>query len=79
MMDMLKRPISESIQVSWEPSQKLWPIKVDPTQIDRVLANLCVNARYAISGNGHISITTKNCSEEDYFAATQNYETPPRD
>jgi signal transduction histidine kinase len=56
MMDMLKRPISESIQVSWEPSQKLWPIKVDPTQIDRVLANLCVNARYAISGNGHISI-----------------------
>jgi len=79
MMDMLKRLIGESIQVSWEPSQNLWPVKVDPTQIDQVLANLCINARDAISGNGHISITAKNCSIEDDFAATQDDEIPPGD
>ena len=27
-----------------------WPVKVDPSQVDQILANLCVNARDAIAG-----------------------------
>jgi len=77
MMDMLKRLIGESIQVTWDPAQDLWPVKVDPTQIDQVLANLCINARDAISGNGHISISTSNCHLDEHFAANQDYDMPP--
>ena len=31
---------------------------MDPAQIDQILANLCVNARDAISGAGKITIET---------------------
>ncbi|PKG93223.1 PAS domain-containing sensor histidine kinase [Paraglaciecola sp. MB-3u-78] len=79
MMDMLKQLIGESIQVSWDPAQDLWPVKVDPTQIDQVLANLCINARDAISGNGHISISTRNCRLDEHFATNHSDEMPPGD
>jgi CheY-like chemotaxis protein len=36
----------------------LWPVNIDPTQIDQILANLCVNARDAIANVGKITIET---------------------
>ena len=36
----------------------LWPVMTDPTQIDQILANLCINARDAISGVGKMTIET---------------------
>ena len=41
-------------------SASLWPVKMDPSQIDQILANLCVNARDAIAGVGKITIETEN-------------------
>jgi two-component system cell cycle sensor histidine kinase/response regulator CckA len=79
MMDMLKRLIGASIKVSWEPAVDLWPVKVDPTQIDQVLANLCINARDAITGTGSISISVKNCSLAENYNNTEAYEIPPGD
>ena len=38
----------------------LWPVKMDPSQIDQILANLCVNARDAIAGVGKVTIETEN-------------------
>jgi PAS domain S-box-containing protein len=60
MCRMLKRLIGEDINLSWLPSKKLWPVKIDPSQVDQILANLCVNARDAIKGVGKITIETKN-------------------
>lgn len=60
MLKMLERLIGEDIHLDWNPEAKLWPVKVDPTQIDQILANLCVNARDAIPGVGVISIETGN-------------------
>ncbi|MCJ8501061.1 GAF domain-containing protein [Desulfatitalea alkaliphila] len=59
-LKMLRRLIGEAIALEWHPAGGLWPVKVDPTQIDQVLANLCVNARDAIDGLGTITITTEN-------------------
>ncbi len=42
------------------PGHDLWPVKMDPSQIDQILANLCVNARDAIAGVGKITIETDN-------------------
>jgi PAS domain S-box-containing protein len=58
MLNMLRRLIGEDIDLVWQPAANLWPVKMDPTQIDQILANLCVNARDAISGVGKLTIET---------------------
>jgi len=58
MLKMLRRLIGEDIDLAWLPGKDLWNIKMDPTQIDQILANLCVNARDAIMGVGKITIET---------------------
>jgi signal transduction histidine kinase/CheY-like chemotaxis protein len=58
MLNMLRRLIGEDIDLSWLPAKKLWSVKMDPSQIDQILANLCVNARDAISGVGKLTIET---------------------
>jgi PAS domain S-box-containing protein len=60
MLSLLRRLIGESIELSWQPEKGLWPVRLDPGQLDQILANLCINARDAISGNGKIVIATGN-------------------
>jgi PAS domain S-box-containing protein len=58
MLRILRRLIGEDIDLAWLPHQGLPPIKMDPAQIDQILANLCVNARDAIKGTGKVTIET---------------------
>lgn len=60
MLKMLGRLIGEDITLAWSPASTIWPVFVDPSQVDQVLANLCVNARDAIGGSGIITIETAN-------------------
>lgn len=63
MLKMLSRLIGEDIELKWLPGRELWNIRIDPSQVDQILANLCVNARDAISGgDGKITIETSNVS-----------------
>jgi len=59
MLKMLRRLIGEDIDLLWLPADQLWPVKVDPSQIDQILANLCVNARDAITDVGKLTIETQ--------------------
>ena len=59
MLKMLRRLIGEDINLVWMPAKGLWPIKMDISQVDQILANICVNARDAISGVGRITIETE--------------------
>jgi signal transduction histidine kinase len=69
MLKMLRRLIGEDIDLAWLPETDLWPVKMDPTQVDQILANLCVNARDAIAGVGKITIETKNGAFDDSYCA----------
>jgi PAS domain S-box-containing protein len=62
MLRMLRRLIGEDIDLTWQPAADLWPVKIDPSQIDQILANLCVNGRDAIGGVGRLTIETANCT-----------------
>jgi signal transduction histidine kinase len=69
MTKMLRRLIGEDIDLVWRPGTNLSPVKVDPGQIDQILANLCVNARDAISGTGKVTIETGTTTfDRDYCA-----------
>lgn len=65
MLKMLRRLIGEDIDLTWRSGPGLWMIKMDPSQIDQILANLCVNARDAIAGVGKITVETGNSSLDD--------------
>ena len=58
MLKLMRRLIGEQITLSWKPFANLWPVKIDPSQLDQILANLCVNARDAMTGGGRIAIET---------------------
>jgi two-component system, cell cycle sensor histidine kinase and response regulator CckA len=60
MLKILQRLIGEEIDFTWLPGAGLWPTRIDPSQVDQLLANLCVNARDAITGVGKIIIETGN-------------------
>lgn len=70
MLTMLRRLIGENIDLAWIPAKNLQPVKMDSSQIDQVLANLCVNCRDAISDTGRIVIETDMVIvDESYCAA----------
>ncbi|MBM9535585.1 hybrid sensor histidine kinase/response regulator [Desulfobulbus alkaliphilus] len=59
-LNMLRRLIGEDIELTWQPAPGLWPVLMDPAQVDQILTNLCINAKDAITGKGRITITTAN-------------------
>jgi PAS domain S-box-containing protein len=67
MLKMLRRLIGEDIDLAWKPGSGLWPLKMDPSQLDQILANLCVNARDAIEGVGKVTIETTNALFDESY------------
>ena len=59
-LPMLHQVIGAEIELVWRPGASLWPVKLDPAQIDQMLANLGINARDAIDGVGTITMETAN-------------------
>jgi PAS domain S-box-containing protein len=76
MLKMLRRLIGEDIHLIWVPGADLWPIKMDPSQIDQILANLSVNARDAINGVGKITIETENVTVDEIQASAISGSSP---
>jgi PAS domain S-box-containing protein len=78
LLKMLRRLIGEDIALTWRPGPDLWPVRIDPSQLNQILANLCVNARDAIGDIGAISIETANVSLDTAYAETHP-DVPPGD
>ncbi|WP_458775090.1 PAS domain-containing protein [Desulforhopalus sp. 52FAK] len=74
MLKMLRRLIGEDIDLGWLPGDDVWPIKIDPSQVDQIMVNLCVNARDAIADVGKLTVETKNIKfDKDYCAEHQGF------
>jgi CheY-like chemotaxis protein len=69
MLKMLRRLIGEDIAISWNPGNDLRQVKIDPSQIDQILTNLCINARDAISDVGKVTIETANIVFDEAYCA----------
>ena len=60
MEKMLSRLVGEDIELQVVPGEGLWRVRIDPAQVDQILANLVTNARDAIADVGAITIQTAN-------------------
>jgi len=60
MLNLMRRVVSEKVELTWIHVPELWPIIIDPAQLDQIVANLVVNARDSIDGPGTIRLTAFN-------------------
>lgn len=52
--------LGERIHLDWKPAANLGWVQVDPSHLDQLVTNLCINARDAIAGSGTITIETRH-------------------
>jgi len=57
---MLRRILRENIELVLTIEKKEGIVKIDPTQVEHILINLCVNAQDAMPKGGRLLIETKN-------------------
>jgi len=62
---ILRRLVREDIQLTISTDPELWPITIDPSQLEQVILNLTVNARDALSQGGTLEISTHNVTRCD--------------
>jgi signal transduction histidine kinase len=60
MSELLARALRADISVETMSDPELWPVEVDPTQLELAIINLAVNARDAMPGGGRLRIETRN-------------------
>ncbi len=67
----MRRTVGPLVAIEVVGASDLWPILVDPNQLENAVLNLCINARDAMPYGGHITIATAN-HELDAAAAAEH-------
>jgi len=67
---ILSRLIGEDIDVSTHLAPDLGSVKADPSQVEQILLNLCINARDAMPDGGRLTIETANVTLGEEYAKT---------
>jgi PAS domain S-box-containing protein len=61
MEDLIRRSVGPDVQVAIETTSELWMTRIDPSQLENALLNLCINSRDAMVPNGGLlTIRTVN-------------------
>jgi PAS domain S-box-containing protein len=76
LMKMLRRLLPESIGIELVAVPNLASVSADPTQLEQVLVNLCVNARDAMERGGQLTIRTQNVVLDGRFQEVHRWAKP---
>jgi two-component system, cell cycle sensor histidine kinase and response regulator CckA len=61
----LSRMIGEDVHLRLTTPDGIWPILIDPAQVNQIIMNLAVNARDAMPAGGMLSIETRNVGSRE--------------
>ncbi|MGA2856365.1 MAG: ATP-binding protein [Candidatus Sulfotelmatobacter sp.] len=65
---MLRRLISENVEIVTKPAPKLGSVRADIGQIEQVILNLVINARDAMPTGGSLTLETGNADLDESYA-----------
>ena len=75
MEELLRRTVGPAVALEVLGAVGLWPTRVDASQLENSLLNLCINARDAMPDGGRLTIATANESLDERAAVER--ELPP--
>jgi PAS domain S-box-containing protein len=64
VLPTLRAGLPDTLELSVETDESAPPVLVDPAQVEQVLLNLCINARDATGGVGHVHIAVRPFDSE---------------
>jgi PAS domain S-box-containing protein len=76
MTNIIKETFPKSITIKADVPKKIWTIVGDPTNLQQLMLNLCVNARDAMPDGGTIRIKAENKIIDEHYA-TMNLDAKP--
>jgi len=62
MRPMLASALGERVSIRFDAQPAVWPIEIDPSQLESALLNLCVNSRDAMPDGGTVTVRVGNAS-----------------
>jgi len=71
LTDLLQRTLGSTINLSSTLSSGLWPVIIDPTQLESAIVNLAVNARDAMPDGGKLVLETRNVAIKEAYVAAE--------
>ncbi len=60
MYELLRRTLTGDVEIKRDSAADVWPMRVDPGQLENAVLNLVINARDALPSGGVITICTRN-------------------
>jgi PAS domain S-box-containing protein len=72
MEDLIRRTVGPAIELEVVGAGGIWTTRVDPSQLESALLNLCINARDAMPDGGRITIETANKWLDERAAAERD-------
>ena len=73
MREILDRTLRGDVHVRLDFADDLWPVEVDPGELELVLLNLAVNARDAMPDGGTIVVEAANAPASDGDGSAQDF------
>ena len=64
---IVRETFPRTLHINFFVPDGLWEVRGDSTQLHQVLLNLCLNAKDAVSIEGHLSVSTNNREVDEHF------------
>jgi two-component system cell cycle sensor histidine kinase/response regulator CckA len=75
-LSLLEKVIGSNIEIKTKLAENLTLVRADSTQMDRVLMNLCINARDAMPEGGRLTIETGATVFDEKYCAVHTFARP---